>query len=86
MPFESYTLDDWARLKLVPRRREPDYQHLIVTLDPSTLQIRALATRDHQGGESTLTFSNLKENQRLSDNEFVFRIPRGVHVVSDATR
>ena len=52
-------------------------------VDPATLQIRALTTRDRQGGDSTLTFSNLKENQGISDKEFAFRIPRGVDVITD---
>ena len=73
-------------LKLVPKRTEPEFEHLIVTLDPQTLQIRALTTRDHQGGESTLAFANMKENRGLSDKEFVFQVPRGVSVVNDATR
>lgn len=73
-------------LKLTPRRPEPDYEYLIVALDPKTLQIRALTTRDGQGGDSTLTFSNLKENRGLSDNDFAFRIPRGVDVITDGTR
>jgi outer membrane lipoprotein-sorting protein len=57
----------------------------MVSIDPSTLQIRALTTRDRQGGDSTLTFTNLKENTGISDKEFVFRIPRGVDVVTDGT-
>jgi outer membrane lipoprotein-sorting protein len=73
-------------LKLVPRRSEPEYEFLIVALDPSSLQIRALTTRDHQGGESTLTFSNMKENRNLPDKDFVFTVPRGVTVVADAAR
>jgi outer membrane lipoprotein carrier protein len=73
-------------LKLTPRRAEPDYEYLVVALDPKTMQIRALTTRDRQGGDSTLTFSNLKENTGISDNEFAFRIPRGVDVVTDGTR
>ena len=71
-------------LKLVPRRSEPEYEYLIVTLDPVTLQIRALTARDHQGGESTFTFTNMKENRGLSDKDFEFRPPRGVTVVTDA--
>jgi outer membrane lipoprotein carrier protein len=71
-------------LKLVPRRIEPEYEFLVVSLDPSTLQIRALTTRDRQGGESTLIFTNMKENRRISDKEFVFRAPRGVIVINDA--
>lgn len=73
-------------LKLTPRRTEPEYEYLIVALDPGTLQIRALTTRDRQGGDSTLTFSNLKENRGISDKEFAFRIPRGVDVITDGTR
>lgn len=71
-------------LKLTPRRNEPDYEHLVVSLDPATFQIRALSTRDRQGGDSTLTFTNMKENRGISDKEFVFRTPRGVTVINDA--
>lgn len=70
-------------LRLTPRRSEPEYEYLIVTFDPATLQIRALTTRDRQGGESTLTFANMKENQGMSDKQFAFSIPRGVDVISD---
>jgi outer membrane lipoprotein carrier protein len=73
-------------LKLTPRRAEPEYEYLVVAVDPVSLQIRALTTKDRQGGESTLTFSNLKENQGIPDKEFAFRIPRGVDVITDGTR
>jgi len=73
-------------LKLVPRRAEPEYEHLVVTLDPVSLQMRALTTRDRQGGEMMLTFTNMKENRGLSDKDFVFRTPRGVQIVTDGTR
>jgi outer membrane lipoprotein carrier protein len=72
-------------LKLVPKRAERDYDALVLYVDPATLQIRALTTTDSQGGESTITFSNMKENQGLSDKEFAFRIPRGVDVITDGS-
>jgi outer membrane lipoprotein carrier protein len=72
-------------LKLTPRKPEPEYEYLIVSVDPTTLQIRSLTTRDRQGGESTLSFSNLKENRGLTDKEFAFRIPRGVDVITDGS-
>lgn len=72
-------------LKLTPRRPEPEYEYLVVAVDPVTLQIRALTTRDRQGGDSTLIFNNLKENQGIADKEFAFRIPRGVDVITDGT-
>jgi len=73
-------------LKLTPRRRQPDYDYLVVAVDPVSLQIRGLVTHDAQGGDSTLTFMNLKENQGTSDKVFAFRIPRGVDVVNNAAR
>jgi outer membrane lipoprotein carrier protein len=69
-------------LKLTPRRNEPDYEYFVLVIDPGTLQIRSLTTRDRQGGEWSLTFAKLKENQGISDKEFVFRTPRGVDVVT----
>lgn len=71
-------------LELTPRRPEREYDRLLVAVDPATLQIRQLASTDRQGGTSTFTFSNLKENQGLSDKLFRFTIPRGVEVITDA--
>jgi outer membrane lipoprotein carrier protein len=72
-------------LKLTPRRGEPEFQYLIVAVDAATFQIRSITTRDHQGGDSTLTFSNMQENQGLADKDFAFRIPRGVDVITDGS-
>ena len=73
-------------LKLVPRKSEPEFEYLVLALDPGTLQIRGLTTRDHQGGDSTITFTNMKENKGLSDKDFVFRAPAGVPVVTETAR
>ena len=72
-------------LKLSPRRREPEYDWLVLAVDPRTLVLRALVTIDSQGGRSTFTFTNLKENVRIADKEFAFRIPGGVDVITDQT-
>jgi outer membrane lipoprotein carrier protein len=81
--YAQATLPGSVALKLTPRHNQPDYEYLVVALDPTSLQIRALITRDHEGGESTLAFTNLKENQGISDKEFAFKIPKGVDVVTD---
>ncbi|MGB7217996.1 MAG: outer membrane lipoprotein carrier protein LolA [Vicinamibacterales bacterium] len=73
-------------LKLVPRSRERDYDWLILALDPATLAIRGLVTVDAQGGTSSFAFTNLRENVGLADKEFIFKIPRGVDVVTDTSR
>lgn len=77
----AFTTAFTTALKLTPRRPEPEYEYLVVAVDPVTLQIRALTTRDRQGGDSTLTFNNLKENRGIADKEFTFRIPRGVDLI-----
>jgi outer membrane lipoprotein carrier protein len=71
-------------LKLTPRRREPEYEWLTLVVDPKTLNLQMLITLDAQGGRSTFAFANLKENVGLSDNQFVFQMPRNVEVVTDA--
>lgn len=73
-------------LKLTPRKTEPEYDYLVVTVDAKSLQLRGLTTKDRQGGLSALTFINLKENTGISDKEFAFRIPRGVDVITDGIR
>jgi outer membrane lipoprotein carrier protein len=73
-------------LKLVPKKAQPDYDWLILLVDSSTLSLRGLITSDTQGGTSTLTFTNLKENVGLADKEFTFNVPRGVEIISDAGR
>jgi outer membrane lipoprotein carrier protein len=75
----------WA-LKLVPKTRQPEYDWLILAVEPGSMTIRGLVTVDAQGGRSTFSFSNLKENISLSDKEFTFKIPRGVDVVTQPAR
>lgn len=73
-------------LKMVPRKAHSDYDALGIGIDPKTLQIQFLTAVDKQGGRSSFSFSNLKENRGLSDKDFEFRIPRGVDVVTNGTR
>ena len=70
-------------LKLVPKHQDPEIEWLILGVDPGTYQIRHLISTDRQGGRSTFSFSNLKENRNLSDKIFTFQIPRGVDVITN---
>jgi outer membrane lipoprotein carrier protein len=70
-------------LKLVPKKADPELDWLILAVDSTSLQLRQLVATDKQGGRSTFTFTNLKENRGLSDKIFEFRIPRGVDVVTN---
>jgi outer membrane lipoprotein carrier protein len=80
MPAGSRTL------KLVPKFKQRDYDWLMLVVDPASLAIRGLVTVDAQGGKSSFSFVNLKENVGLADKDFAFKIPRGVDVVSTASR
>jgi len=73
-------------LKLVPKSRQRDYDWLVLVLEPGTLAIRGLLTVDEQGGKSSFSFTNLKENVGLADKDFAFKIPRGVDVVTAPSR
>ena len=82
--FAENQPDGMVALQLTPRQTQAEYDHLVVGLDPATLQIRSLATLDRLGGENALSFSNLKENRGVADRVFEFRIPSGV-TVTDGT-
>lgn len=69
-------------LKLVPKNPDSEFESLGIGVDPKTLQIQFLTATDKQGGRSSFTFTNLKENRGLADKDFVFRIPRGADVVT----
>ncbi|MGE5245071.1 MAG: LolA family protein [Betaproteobacteria bacterium] len=73
-------------LKLVPKTRQPEYDWLVLAVEPGTLTLRGLVTVDAEGGQSTFSFRNMKENVHLSDKEFAFKIPRGVDVVTQPAR
>jgi outer membrane lipoprotein carrier protein len=73
-------------LKLVPKKPQPDYDWLVLVIDRQSLALRGLVTVDAQGGTSTFSFTNLKENVGLADKDFTFKIPRGVDVVTDSGR
>ena len=73
-----------AALKLTPKRPEREYDWLNLVVDKSSLALRMLVTSDSQGGLSTFAFTNLRENTGIADKEFVFVMPRGVDVITDA--
>src|SRR5690606_47333 len=50
-------------LRLVPKAPDPDVEWLMIAVDPERLQIRHLVALDRQGGQSSFTFTNVKENR-----------------------
>jgi len=70
-------------LKLTPKRDDPEFEWLMIAVNPATLQLQQLVALDRQGGQSSFAFTNLKENRNLSDKIFDFQIPRGVDVITN---
>jgi outer membrane lipoprotein carrier protein len=68
-------------LRLDPKTRQAEYDWLQLTVDRRSLQIKELTAADQQGGRSTFTFTNFKENPGVADKTFVFSAPRGTEVV-----
>jgi outer membrane lipoprotein carrier protein len=69
-------------LRLRPVRPEPEYDTLTLVVDASTFVMRQLIVVDGQGGTSTFSFSNLRENVGVAESRFVFTMPKGVDVVT----
>ena len=69
-------------LRLRPVRPEPEYETLTLVVDAVSYAWRQLIVVDGQGGTSTFTFTNLRENVGVPDSRFVFTMPKGVDVVT----
>jgi outer membrane lipoprotein carrier protein len=74
--------DTTYRLRLDPKTRQAEYDWLEITADRDSFRIVGLTAADAQGGTSSFTFSNFKENAGLADKMFQFSIPRGTEVIS----
>lgn len=83
----SYANDagpDTVALRLDPRQKQRDYDWLVLVVDRHSMQIRGLTAADQDGGRSTFTFTNYRENTGISDKVFEFKIPRGADVIYSA--
>ena len=69
------------RLRLTPRKPEPEIEHLYVDVD-GTDRIRAILVVDAQGNRSQFAFDDIRENVGLDDRLFRFEVPRGVEVIA----
>ncbi|MGE3844690.1 MAG: outer membrane lipoprotein chaperone LolA [Vicinamibacterales bacterium] len=72
----------WS-LSLIPNQPQPEYESLVMVVAADTLTLRMLVATDAQGGTSTFTFTNVKENLGIPEKSFSFSIPRGVDVITE---
>jgi outer membrane lipoprotein carrier protein len=72
------------RLTLTPKRPQVDFTTLTLIVARQSLELGGMETTDNQGGISTFSFSNLRENRGLPNSQFVFdlsKLPRNVQVI-----
>jgi outer membrane lipoprotein carrier protein len=71
---------EW-HLALTPRRAQDEYSYVILVVDRQTLRLLGLETVEHEGGRSTIRFTNYRENVGLKPADFQFTKPRGVEAI-----
>ncbi len=77
-------MDGVRALSLEPRQPASEYTSLTLVVDAASFQMRQLVVVDTQGGSSTFTFRNLRENTGVAESHFTFRMPRGVDVINQS--
>ena len=68
------------RLRLTPRKPDPDVESVVVEVDPSSL-VRRIEIMDAQGDKTEFRFDVIRENTGVPDVTFHFSPPKGVEVI-----
>ena len=68
-------------IKLIPVKPQPDFEYLIVDVDPVRNLVLRLLVLDSYDNRTVYKFNNLKENPPLNSNLFVFQAPPGTDVI-----
>lgn len=68
------------RLRLEPRREQPDVRRAWVDVEPSG-RIRSILLEDVQGNRTRFRFESIRENAGVADAAFRFEVPKGVEVI-----
>ena len=68
-------------IKLTPVKAQPDFEYLIVDVDPARNLVLRLLVVDSYDNRTEYKFTNIRENPPLPPNFFVFNAPPGTDVV-----
>jgi outer membrane lipoprotein carrier protein len=68
-------------IKLVPVKEQPDFEYLIVDIDPVRDLVLRLVVVDSYDNRTEFRFSNIRENPSLPSNFFGFQPPPGTDVI-----
>jgi outer membrane lipoprotein carrier protein len=69
-------------VRLKPKQPQSGYSHLILEIDPSSYLIYRLIVIEPIGNRNEYVMKNFRENIRISDRQFRFKLPNDVEVLS----
>jgi outer membrane lipoprotein carrier protein len=80
--YNGVEVDGSYVLELKPKDAAIGFQEAAMHVDKKTFNIMRTVTTDAYGNHNTLIFKNTKFNVDINDDFFDFKIPDGVHVVT----
>ncbi len=69
-------------VRLTPKQPQGGYSHLMLEIDPSSYLIYRLIVIEPIGNRNEYVMKNFRENIRISDRQFRFKLPKDVEVLS----
>ncbi|MDA2935201.1 outer membrane lipoprotein chaperone LolA [Acidobacteria bacterium AH-259-D05] len=69
-------------IRLTPKQPQAEFSHLILEVNSSSYLIQRLIVTEPIGNRNEYIISNFRENIRISDRQFDFKMPSGVEVMS----
>ncbi len=73
---------DHLLVRLTPKQPQGNYSRLILEIDPSSYLIYRLIVIEPIGNRNEYVMKNFRENVRISDRQFNFKLPKDVEVMS----
>ncbi len=69
-------------VRLTPKQPQSGYSHLMLEIDPSSYLIYRLIVIEPIGNRNEYIMKNFRENIRISDRQFRFKLPKDVEVIA----
>lgn len=78
---EKWSKSGWYALKLIPRKKRPEFVELDLAVDAKTFEVQESISRNQAGDTTRILFFDLSFNRDLPDSRFVFVAPKGADVM-----
>jgi len=78
---EKWSKSGWYALRLIPKKKRPEFVELNLAVDARTFEIQESISKNQAGDSTRILFYDLSFNQKLPDSKFVFIAPKGADVM-----